>query len=276
MTQRIYIKRYTRIQRLFHLWIILTFLTQAATGFSRLFITTDFGRFLTWIFGGYATAIQIHFWGGVMMMVCFGTHIIYIGIKVDWKNWKKSIFGPDSMVPNFQDARHLVERILWFFGVGSPPKFDRWAYPEKFGYWGVFWGVPLLGITGLMLRFPVLTTKFLPGWALNVAALLHRAEALLAIAFIFVVHFFSGHLTPSKFPMNEAMFSGCVPLDEVEEEKPAWLERLKKEGKFEIVQAKTPPLWYRILYFSFGSAAFAIGIYLVVGAVIYGRYVQLH
>jgi len=30
--------------------------------------------------------------------------------------------------------------------------------------------------------------------------------------------------------MNEAMFSGSVHLEEAEEEKPAWVERLKQEG----------------------------------------------
>jgi cytochrome b subunit of formate dehydrogenase len=241
-----------------------------------LFITTDFGRYLTKLFGGYETAIIIHFWGGILMITCLVTHVMYLLIKIDWKNWGQSIFGPDSLVPNPEDARHFFQRVLWFFGLSSPPKLDRWAYWEKFGYWGVFWGIPLLGVTGIMLRFPLLTTKVLPGWTLNVAALVHRAEALLAVAFIFIVHFFSGHLAPSKFPMNEAMFSGCVPLEEVEEEKPAWIERLKKEGKLEIAQAKAPALWYRILYFTFGGAAFAFGVYLLINAMAYGRYIQLH
>jgi cytochrome b subunit of formate dehydrogenase len=210
------------------------------------------------------------------MVTVFTVHVIYLLAKVDWQKWENSIFGPDSIVPNLEDARHLLERVLWFFGLASAPRLDRWAYWEKFGYWGVFWGVPLLGLTGIMLRFPLLTTKILPGWTLNVAALLHRAEAILAIAFIFIVHFFFGHLSPSKFPMNEAMFSGCVPLDEVKEEKPAWLERLEREGKMEFATVKPPALWYRILYFVFGFSAFSFGIYLLANAIIYGRYIQLH
>jgi cytochrome b subunit of formate dehydrogenase len=276
MSSKVYIKRYNRIQQLFHLGILITFLIQAATGLSRLFITTDFGRFLSGLLGGYDMATVIHFWGGIAMVTVFTVHVIYLLTKVNWRKWENSIFGPDSIVPNLEDARHLLERVLWFFGLASAPRLDRWAYWEKFGYWGVFWGVPLLGLTGIMLRFPLLTTKILPGWTLNVAALLHRAEAILAIAFIFIVHFFFGHLSPSKFPMNEAMFSGCVPLDEVEEEKPAWLERLEREGKMEFATVKPPALWYRILYFVFGFSAFSFGIYLLANAIIYGRYIQLH
>jgi cytochrome b subunit of formate dehydrogenase len=276
MSSKVYIKRYNRVQRLFHLVIIIVFLLQAGTGFSRLFITTDFGRYLTRLFGGYDTAILIHFWGGIAMVTVFTLHVIYLLAKVNWRKWEISIFGPDSLVPNLEDARHLLERVLWFSGLSSAPRLDRWAYWEKFGYWGVFWGLPLLGITGIMLRFPLLTTKVLPGWILNVAVLLHRAEAILAVTFIFVVHFFFGHLTPSKFPMNEAMFSGCVPLEEATEEKPAWIERLRKEGKLELATVKPPATWYRVLYFAFGATCFAIGIYLLVNAIFYGRYIQLH
>jgi len=153
---------------------------------------------------------------------------------------------------------------------------DRWAYWEKFGYWGVFWGVPLLGITGIILWDPLLASRIMPGWTLNVAALLHRAEAVLAISFVFIVHFFSGHFSPAKFPLNEAMFSGSVALDEIEEEKPAWAERLKREGKLEPVTVKPPARWYRIFYFVFGYAAVTLGVYLMVMGIIYSRHVSLH
>jgi hypothetical protein len=85
--------------------------------------------------------------------------------------------------------------------------------------------VPLLAVTGSMLIYPQTTSKMLPGWSLNVAALLHRAEAILAITYTFIVHFFVGHIRPSSLPMNEAMFSGSVEIEDAKEEKPAWVER---------------------------------------------------
>jgi cytochrome b subunit of formate dehydrogenase len=183
------LKRFNRTQRLYHLFLVVTFLIQSGTGFGRMFITTDFGRSLSSLFGGYETAIRIHFWVGVLMTAGFVVHTIYLISKINWQNPLKSIFGPDSLVPNLQDARHLFQRILWTMGMGSPPKLDRWAYWEKFDYWGVFWGLPLLAVTGIMLKFPLLTTLVLPGWILNILALLHRAEAILAVCFIFLVHF---------------------------------------------------------------------------------------
>ena len=276
MSSKVCLKRHNRIQRLFHLGLLLTFLLQTATGFSRLFITTDFGKRLTWIFGGYDTAIEIHFWGGIAMMSLFVVHVVYLLAKVNWRDWRNSILGPDSLVPNLQDVKHLLQRILWFFGLSSPPRLGKWAYWEKFGYWAVFWGIPILGGTGIMLRFPLLSSKIMPGWFLNVAALFHRAEAVLAVAYIFIVHFIFGHLAPSKFPMSEVMFSGCVPLDEVNEKRPAWLERLQKDGGMATAMAKPPTQWYRIAYYVFGLLSFCCGVWLLINAIIYSRYIQLH
>ncbi len=270
------IRRFSKLDRVFHLFLMVTFLIQAATGFSRLFITTAWGKKLSSVFGGYEMSFLIHQWVGVLMIAGFMVHCIYLMAGIKWQNLVKSIFGPDSLVPNFQDARHLWQRILWFLGIGSPPKLERWAYWEKFDYWAVFWGMPLLAITGLMLIYPLLTSRIVPGWFLNVAALLHRAEAILAVSYIFIVHFFIGHLRPSSFPMNEAMFSGNVALEEAMEEKPVWVERLKKEGKLEPMNPKLSALWYRVLYFVFGYMALAFGLYLLVNGIVYSRHIRLH
>jgi cytochrome b subunit of formate dehydrogenase len=270
------LKRFNRIQRLSHFFLVVTFLIQTGTGFSRLFITTDFGRSLSRLFGGYETAIVIHFWVGVLLIAGFLVHSIYMLSKINWKNPVKSILSPDSLVLNLQDAQHLLKKILWTIGKGSLPKLDRWAYWEKFDYWAVYWGLPLLAITGIMLKFPLLTTLVLPGWVLNIAALLHRAEAILAASYIFIVHFFIGHLRPSCFPMHEAMFSGSVHLDEALKEKPAWVERLKKEGKLELAMAKPPARWYRGLYFVFGYTALGFGLYMLINGIYYSRYIRLH
>ena len=127
-----------------------------------------------------------------------------------------------------------------------------------------------------MMLYPLSTSQYLPGWILNITALLHRAEAILAVSYIFIVHFFIGHLRPTSFPMNQAMFSGSVLLEEVEAEKPAWVERLKREGKLETAAVNAPALWYKVVYFAFGYAALACGVYLLLNGIIYAGQVRLH
>ena len=228
MAPKTQIKRFSTIDRTVSSFPDADLHCSSGNRFQRLFITTSWGRASASLFGGYEMSLNIHVWVGILMIVGFVVHSIYLLIRIDWKNLRVSIFGPDSLVPNLDDLNISGQQILWFFGMSAPPKLNRWAYWEKFDYWAVYWGLPLLAITGLMIMYPLVTSRILPGWSLNIAALLHRAEAILAVAYIFIVHFFIGHLRPTSFPMNEGMFAGSVPLEELAKEKPGWMERLKR------------------------------------------------
>ncbi len=276
MAPTLRIKRFTLVDRLFHLALMLTFLIQAATGLSRMFFTTTWGSWLGTLFGGYESCLVVHQLVGVLMIIGFLIHTLLLLSRIKWSRLGTSLFGPDSLLPRLQDFKDLWQRLLWFVGLRPHPKMERWAYWEKFDYWAVYWGLPLLAITGFMLMYPLLTSRYLPGWSLNVAALLHRAEAILALVYIFVVHFFIGHLRPTSFPMNEAMFTGSMTLDEAMEEKPAWVERLKTEGRLETGTAPAPAVWYRVLYFIFGYTALGVGVYLLVNGIMYAPYIRLH
>jgi len=270
------IKRFDVIDRIFHLFVMLTFLIMATTGFGRMFVLTDWGKRLCGIFGGYETCALVHHWVGVLMIAGFMVHIVTVTGRIRRRNVKETILGPDSLVPNVQDLRHLLQRILWSCGLGSPPELGRWTYWEKFDYWAVFWGLPLLGITGMMMIYPVETCRVMPGWTLNLAAFLHKAEAILAVTFIFTVHFFVQHIRPSSFPLNESIFSGTVPLEHAMAEKPAWVKRLEKDGKMEMATAKPPTFLFRVIYFIFGYAAMGFGLYLLINGIVNSRYITLH
>ena len=272
MHNEVRIVRFSVIHRLFHLFIMVTFLIQALTGLGRLLYPTAWGKALTNLFGGYESITAIHSRVGVVMLLGFTVHIVYILMKIEWKSLRQNLFHPDSLIPGPQDAIHLAQKIRWFFGLGPPPAFDRWTYWEKFDYWAIFWGMPLLGVTGLLLMYPLVTSSYLPGWTLNVTLLLHRAEALLAMLYIFIVHFTVGHLRHGTFPMNECMFAGSVELEELQEEKPLWIVRLKEEGKLEEALVPAPPPWFRAVYFTFGLMALGTGLYLLLIIIIYHNY----
>ena len=91
---------------------------------------------------------------------------------------------------NKHDFNDFFSTIKWFFGAGPRPEYGRWTYWEKFDYFAVFWGVAIIGLSGLIQWFPEYFTLVLPGWLINVAAIIHSDEALLAVGFIFTIHFF--------------------------------------------------------------------------------------
>jgi cytochrome b subunit of formate dehydrogenase len=136
-------------------------------------------------------------------------------------------------MPRWQDAKDMFAHFKWFIWRGERPSFGRWTYWEKFDYFAVFWGIVVIGSTGLTLWFPVFFTRFLPGPFINVATIIHSDEALLATGFIFTVHFFNTHLRPEKFPMDTTIFTGHMPLAEFKRDKPREYAELVASGKLE-------------------------------------------
>jgi hypothetical protein len=142
--------------------------------------------------------------------------------------------------------------------------FDRWTYWEKFDYWAVFWGMAIIGGSGMMLALPNATAAVLPGWMFNVASIVHGEEAVLAAVFLFTVHFFNNHFRPDKFPLDIVMFTGAVPLEEFRREHALEYQRLVASGELErhLVDApsRSMTLGSRIL----GFTLIAIGLLLLV------------
>ncbi|HHJ52897.1 MAG TPA: hypothetical protein ENJ89_06855 [Caldithrix abyssi] len=116
----------------------------------------------------------------------------------------------------------------------------------------------------MMLWLPEFFTNWVPGWLINVATIIHSDEALLAVGFIFTVHFFNTHLRPEAFPMDKVIFTGLVPLEEYKKERPYEYQRLKESGALRklVVKDYIPQKWDRLVAF-FGFLFLAIGIVLI-------------
>jgi cytochrome b subunit of formate dehydrogenase len=147
-------------------------------------------------------------------------------------------------MPNWKDFRDARDMFKWFFGKGPRPIFDRWAYWEKFDYWAPFWGLTIVGVSGIMMWFPGITSSYLPGWVFNVATIVHGEEAFLAAVFLFTVHYFNSHFRPDKFPQDIVMFTGAVPLEEFRKEHTLEYNSLLESGQLEkyLVDAPSKPM----------------------------------
>lgn len=262
------IRRFTPLQRVFHILLMVSFLVQAATGLARMYIETAWGRQLAYLFGGYETARSIHIYVGLLMLTGFLVHVIHLIVKLNWRQPVRALAGPDSLLPRPADVKHFFQHIGWFVGLRKQPDFDRWGYWEKFDYWAVFWGMVIIGITGLMLAYPMATSRILPGWSLNVAFWVHRIEALLAIGHVFIIHFFIGHLRRLNFPMDRAMFEGSADLEHSRYERPAWIRRLESEDAMQGLLVSEAAMGRRVVSYLFGFLAMAVGIYLLVGLLV--------
>jgi cytochrome b subunit of formate dehydrogenase len=235
-TRTLQYQRFTRLNRTLHILMIISFMSLALTGMTLKFSYTSWAAFLSRQLGGFEGAGFIHRSAAVLMFGIFVTHLWDLNRKRK-RDYERSLWkmltGSDTMLFTRRDLRELVGNLKWFVGAGPRPHYGRWTYWEKFDYFAVFWGIFVIGSTGLMLWFPVFFTRFLPGWFINVATIIHSDEALLATGFIFTVHFFNTHLRPEKFPMDLVMFTGRVPLAEFRRDKPGEYEELAASGKLE-------------------------------------------
>ncbi len=152
--------------------------------------------------------------------------------------------------------------FLWFFNKGEMPKFDRWTYWEKFDFLAVFWGMFAIGLSGFMLWFPEKFSYILPGWFINIAALVHSEEALLAALFIFTVHFFNNHIVPNKFPLEPNIFTGRNTIEQMKHERELEYERLAASGSLENIKRPAPGPRESLAWRIFGFVSTAIGIFL--------------
>ncbi|MDL2718696.1 MAG: hypothetical protein PT977_13170 [Acidobacteriota bacterium] len=235
-----WVRRFDGYDRSLHVLLMVSFLGLAFTGLPLLFSDRAWAAQLSRVVGGFQPAGFLHRVFAACMLLTFGLHLGRLLKKIFGDRDYGILWGPRSMVPRPEDLKQLVGHVRWFVGRGPRPEFDRYSYWEKFDYWAVFWGMGIIGGSGLMLWFPKFWARFVPGDVFNVALLIHGEEALLATVFIFTVHFFNGHLRPEKFPMDTVIFTGVLPLDEVKHERPAEYARLVAEGGLERIAAPPP------------------------------------
>ena len=239
--EKTYVRRFTKSQSITHIFVIISFLTLAFTGMLLKFAFMDWAKFLVQLIGGAHTAGIIHRFAAVITFGYFTFHVYsLIRMKIQKKlSLKDFIFGDNTLMFNAQDVKDYWASIKWFLGRGPRPSYGKWTYWEKFDYMAVFWGVVVIGSTGLVLWFPSIFTKLLPGWMINVAQIIHSDEALLAVGFIFTIHFFNTHLRPEAFPMDTVIFTGKVAVEEYQEDRPREFDQLEKSGNLSQVLEKT-------------------------------------
>jgi cytochrome b subunit of formate dehydrogenase len=264
------IQRFSRVDRANHGLVIVSFFGLTLTGLPLLFADHQWARSLAGMLGGVRVCGFLHRCFALMLIGNFVVHGVGIVRRIKKYGFFKLLFGPATMLPRKKDFADCAGMWRWFFIGGKKPKFDRWTYWEKFDYVAEVGGSFIIGVTGLMLWFPQFFASFVPGSMFNVASLIHGYEAMLAIGFIFTIHFFNAHLRMEKFPVDDVMFTGRLSEEEFKHERGAEYERLAASGELAALRVPPAPKWYRPLAVLAGLTAMAIGTTLVVLIVLAG------
>ena len=263
-----HVRRFSAGWRMAHLVFALSLMLLTLTGMPLFYPDAAWAPLVMQALGGPKVGGLVHRASAVVLGVVFFGHLVVMAVGV-WRRRKTFRWlGPDSLLPNLQDLKDMVAMFRWFVGRGPRPVFERWTYWEKFDYWAPFWGIAIIGASGLVLWLPALFGAYLPGWIFNVAAIFHGEEAFLAVVFLFTVHFFNNHFRPDKFPLETVMFTGSMSLAHFRREHALHYERLVRDGELEryLVDAPTRPM--RLGSTLLGFALVVIGLVLLAGVAI--------
>ncbi len=206
-------RRLSLAQRIQHWALVGSFVLLALTGLPMRFPEVRWLAAIYALVGGLPVARAIHRGAATVMILDGLAHLVYVGgilvrARLDWRRaW--------PMIPTRKDASDFLHTSLYYFGLRrSLPEYDRFNFREKFDYFAVFWGLPVMMLSGLVLWFPVFFGNHLPDLAIGMAYIAHSDEAILAISAIVVWHLYNVHVSPGQFHRFRTWLDGKITREE--------------------------------------------------------------
>jgi len=213
-------ERMSRSERVQHMLVFISFTVLAITGF-MLYLPEGLIKLLGahsdrffWIRG------ELHRISALVLVGSSIYHLIWVIVNRLGRGYFR------AMLPTWQDLKDPIRMIRFYLGKSDQkPKFGRFSYKEKAEYWALVWGTVVMTITGFILWGEELE----PILAIQLARLIHRYEAILAVLAIIVWHFYLVHWRPGIFPMSRTWLDGKISEEEMREEHEMEYEALQKE-----------------------------------------------
>ena len=214
-----YYKRFSLETRLSHILLFTTFLLLVITGFALKYSHTWLAQKVVEIMGGWEMRGYIHHISGITMFsLGIYNFLRYFLLRRNFS----------EIAPRFKDITDFIDYVKYHLGAGNKPKYTHFNWNQKFDYWGVVWGIIIMGITGFLMMFPFETLKFLPYSWLKIINLIHFYEALLATLVVFIWHFYHVHWNP-EHPMQVQFITGKISEDMLKNEYPMDYEQIHIE-----------------------------------------------
>lgn len=224
--------RFSLNERIQHIILAVTVILLVLTGMPLRFHNAPWASYFYAVFGGIEYAPIVHRVAGSILLVLFVYHLYYLGRNI-LKNGLLpmkhrgeltvmnviKLFLTLPMMPNLKDLRDVRDLFKYLFFLSDQrPQGAKWTWKEKFDYWAPFWGMLIIGTSGLIMWNESLSARLFTGQIINYALIAHSDEALLAALFLFIWHWYNVHFSISVFPMGKAFLSGYLSEDLMIEE----------------------------------------------------------
>ena len=166
----------------------------------------------------------IHRIAAIVMILVSLYHIYYIAFTQRGRELVRDLF------PKLKDFTDAIGVAKFNLGLSKDkPKLDRFSYVEKAEYWALVWCTIVMSLTGLLMWIYIDYIGVFSKLDWDIARTIHYYEAWLAFLAIVVWHFYFVIFNPDIYPMSLAWFKGTVTEEEMAEEHPLELERIKKK-----------------------------------------------
>ena len=225
----LYFVRLNRSERTQHMIFMICFVVLAVTGFMLKVPESAVAQF-----GSLGQAVfhwrsLVHRVAGATLILVSTYHLFWLVFTAAGRRWLW------DMLPRWKDARDLVENMLYHFNVRKePPEYDRFNYKQKMEYGALIAGNTLMSISGLLLWWESYWDKFI----LDIAAIVHSREAVLACLAIIVWHMYEIHLKPHKSPIDKVWITGVIDEEEMKAEYKLQYRKIMQDPKLQQIYLK--------------------------------------
>jgi len=218
--ERVGFQRWNLNIRVQHFILLTTFTLLGITGVPLLFPETFKGVFF---FEGSSFLRGLtHRISAVLMMALGFYHVLY-ALSTEEGNRNLRAILPRPL----DDLKELMQLIRYTLGRSPDhPRAGRYDVFEKFEYFAVVWGTIVMALSGLILWFAASLFHVLPLWVIDVAKVVHRWEAVLAILSIALWHTYHVHFKPGVFPGLSVWWNGRVSREYMIHHHPIEYEEL--------------------------------------------------
>ena len=212
-------KRFSLSFRIQHIIMIIAFTLLTITGMP-LFFPYYFQNVFFFSDSSLLRGL-VHRFAAVALISLSIYHLGYVIFSADGNRNLK------DFLPKGKDFSDALGMILYNLGIRKThPKFGRFNFIEKLEYLAVVWGTIVMIASGFILWFAGSIMQIAPLWVLDVAKIIHRYEAILAILSIVIWHIYTVHLNPDFFPMNRSWLSGKLTRREMIKHHPLEYEMI--------------------------------------------------
>jgi formate dehydrogenase gamma subunit len=217
------VRRFSQYRVVEHWLHAVIFILLVITGISQKFYTYDLSQWLVFHFGGIDAVRLIHRVVGVIFIILCIQHLVVAAVGIIRLRWQA------SMIIQMKDVQDAVTNLKYYFGIKNhPAACDRYDYKQKFDYWGVLVSNLIMIVTGLVLWFPITTSRYLYGEFIPAANVIHTNQSLLVVLIIAIWHIYNSIFSPEIFPFDTSILTGYLPKERMVREHPLELARMER------------------------------------------------